>query len=127
MNGNLSSNPKKGVTLNYNILNRTDKIVFTGNSNYIRYTYDAGGGLLREEVFANSTSTTTTYDYIDGFVYENNNLSYFSMAEGGVRNNAGNDLLFPIKHAAYIEVYVQNPDIPFKGWHTVNLASMMSN
>ena len=45
--------------------------------------------MVRKEVYTNSTSTTITYDYIDGFVYQNNTLSYFPTAEGRVRNSSG--------------------------------------
>jgi RHS repeat-associated protein len=89
-NGNLITDPKRGTggtTISYNSLNRTDKINFTGTSSYIRYTYDGSGTMIRKEAY-NGTSTTT-YDYIDGFVFQNQTLSYFSMAEGRVRYASG--------------------------------------
>ena len=82
--GNLSADPKKGVTISYNVLNKTDKITFT-SGNYIRYSYDADGILIRKETYVASTATTTTYDYIDGVVGQNLVLSYFAMPEGRVR------------------------------------------
>jgi hypothetical protein len=51
-NGNLINDPKRGtagVTISYNVLNKTDKISFTGTSKYIRYTYDASGIVIRRE------------------------------------------------------------------------------
>jgi RHS repeat-associated protein len=86
VNGNLSADPYKGLTLTYNDLNRTDKItVTTATNRYINYTYDAGGVLLRKQSYDNNVLQTTT-DYSDGFVYVNNALSYFAMPEGRVRN-----------------------------------------
>lgn len=86
VNGNMTTDPKKGLSLTYNVLNRTDKItITTATGRYITYTYDATGVLLRKQTYDNSTLQKTT-DYIDGFVYENNALVYFGMAEGRVRN-----------------------------------------
>jgi len=55
---------------------------------YINYTYDAGGALIRKQAYDNS-ALVKTKDYIDGFIYEDNVLSQFSMAEGSVRNTSG--------------------------------------
>jgi RHS repeat-associated protein len=93
-NGNLTNEPYKGLSqIYYDVLNRTDKIVFTSSSNrYIDYTYDAGGNLIRKQQYDNVGGVATlqnTTDYIDGFVYINNTLSYFSMPEGRVINNSG--------------------------------------
>jgi RHS repeat-associated protein len=83
-NGNLTNDYYKGLTIAYNVLNRTDKITVTTSTNrYIYYTYDAVGKLLRKQQYDNGTLGTTT-DYIDGYVYVNNTLSYFSMPEGRV-------------------------------------------
>jgi RHS repeat-associated protein len=86
VNGSLTADPKKGLTLSYNILNRTDKITIkTSAARFINYTYDSGGILLRKQAYDNNVLQKTT-DYIDGFVYENSSLSYFAMPEGRVRN-----------------------------------------
>lgn len=85
-NGNLTADPYKALTLDYNILNRADKITITSaTGRYINYTYDAGGQLIRKQAYDNNTLQTTT-DYIDGYVYENSTLSYFPMPEGRIRN-----------------------------------------
>lgn len=87
--GNLKTDSKKGLSLNYNVLNKTDKItVTTGTNQYINYTYDASGILLRKQSYNNGALLLQT-DYIDGFVYEGGTLAYFAMPEGRVRNNAG--------------------------------------
>jgi RHS repeat-associated protein len=71
------------------VLNRTDKItVTTASGQYINYTYDGNGSLIRKQAYVSGAIQTTT-DYIDGFVYINNVLSYFPMPEGRVLNNAG--------------------------------------
>ncbi len=86
VNGNLTADPYKGLTINYNVLNRTDKItVTTSTGRYINYTYDAGGTLIRKQAYDNNVLGTTT-DYVDGFVYLNGVISYFAMPEGRVRN-----------------------------------------
>lgn len=85
--GNLESDPKKGITLAYNDLNKTDKVTVNATK-YITYTYDVAGILIRKQTYDNSVLQKTT-DYVDGFVYENNALMYFPMAEGRVRNNSG--------------------------------------
>jgi len=84
--GNLITDPKKGISLTYNSLGLTDKITVTGQTGrYITYTYGAGGDILRVKQYNNGT-VQQTLDYVDGFVYLNNTLSYFGMAEGRVRN-----------------------------------------
>lgn len=85
-NGNVTNDPYKGMSLNYNILNRTNQItITTGTGQYINYTYDATGILIRKQQYNNGSLTTTT-DYVDGFVIVNGSLSYFPMAEGRIVN-----------------------------------------
>lgn len=86
--GNLTTDPYKSLIIAYNILNRTDKITLTsGTGQYINYTYNAAGQLIRKQQYNNSVIQTST-DYIDGFVYINGVISYFGMPEGRVRNTA---------------------------------------
>jgi RHS repeat-associated protein len=93
-NGNMTSDPYKGLSTTYNILNRTDKITITTATNrYLTYTYDATGTLLRKQQFDNGTLQTTT-DYSEGFVFTTAGtgsaaLAYFGMPEGRIRNNGG--------------------------------------
>jgi RHS repeat-associated protein len=88
-NGNLKTDPKKGISLTYNTLNRTDKITInTATGRYITYTYDASAVLLRKQQFDNNQLQKTT-DYTDGFIFENNILVSFNMPEGRVRNVNG--------------------------------------
>jgi len=84
--GSLKSDPKKGISIDYNVLNKDDKItVTTAVGRFIKYTYDGGGILLRKQVYDNNQLKKTT-DYIEGFVFEDGVLSFFAMAEGRVRN-----------------------------------------
>lgn len=90
-NGNETIDPYKGLTITYDVLNKTDKIAFSlGTNRWIDYTYDASGNLLRKRQYDNNILQTTT-DYIDGFVYVTAGagtpaLAYFPMPEGRVIN-----------------------------------------
>jgi len=89
-NGNMKIDPFKGISTSYNELNKAAVItVLSGNSQYISYTYDAGGALLRKGVY-NSGVLLKTTDYSEGFVFENGVLSYFPTPEGRVRFAGGN-------------------------------------
>lgn len=81
-NGNLTGDVNKGETITYNDLNKVSSVV-TANGT-IQYTYDASGIRIRKAVYNPATSSTTTYDYIEGFIYTNNNLTSFPTAEGRV-------------------------------------------
>jgi RHS repeat-associated protein len=86
VNGNMTADPFKGLSITYNELNRTNVItITTGTNKHIDYTYDAGGALVRKQQYDNTNPVVTT-DYIDGFVYINSVLSYFPMPEGRARN-----------------------------------------
>ncbi|WP_190295308.1 TIGR02594 family protein [Mucilaginibacter rubeus] len=84
--GNLTADPYKVLGITYNDLNKTNVItVSSGTNRHLDYTYDASGALIRKQQYDNGVLGTTT-DYIDGFVYIGNSLSYFPMPEGRVRN-----------------------------------------
>jgi len=89
-NGNLKSDPYKGLGMTYDDLNHIDKTTFSYNATnrWIDYTYDASGALLRKRQYDNNTLASTT-DYIGSFAYVNGVLSYFGMPEGRVVNNGG--------------------------------------
>jgi len=93
-NGNLNADPYKGMTFGpYNVMNKVDNITFTAVSGrYINYTYDGSGNMIRKQQYDNVSGTSTlihTTDYIDGFVYVDNTLSYCSMPEGRIMNVSG--------------------------------------
>jgi RHS repeat-associated protein len=92
-NGNLLKDRNKaigGASTNgiyYNHLNLPDSIIVTGKG-YIKYIYDATGNKLEKKVIETSPSSkTTSTDYLNGFVYENNALQFFGHEEGRIRLN----------------------------------------
>jgi RHS repeat-associated protein len=88
-NGNLATDNKKGVTLTYNELNKVVRITQTSTGKYVEYGYDAAGIRISQKVSnSNGTAISTDIEYIAGFVYTNNVLSYFSTPEGRVRYNS---------------------------------------
>ncbi|WP_119792862.1 DUF6443 domain-containing protein [Flavobacterium anhuiense] len=81
-NGNMKTDTNKGITaVSYNHLNLPDEVTIQGQS--IKYYYDATGSKQQKIV------NTTTTDYAGGFIYENNQLQFFSQPEGYVSNNLG--------------------------------------
>jgi RHS repeat-associated protein len=85
--GNLTADAKKGTTITYNEMNKPVTITQTSTGKYIQYSYDAAGTRLTKKVY--DGSTTKTYYYIAGLVYDGTTLSYFAMAEGRVRHSSG--------------------------------------
>jgi RHS repeat-associated protein len=83
-NGNLSTDLKKGTTITYNELNKPTLIQISSTKK-CEYRYDAAGTRISKIVTNNST--VKTIEYIGGYVIENDILSYYSMAEGRVRND----------------------------------------
>jgi RHS repeat-associated protein len=83
-NGNMVSDANKGITgIEYNHLNMPTEIKFNNSDTQkINYTYTADGIKLRKVTVDESNTTTT--DYADNFVYENNTLKQFYHEEGYV-------------------------------------------
>ncbi len=89
VNGNMVTDQNKGITGNivYNHLNLPEKV--TKNTNeYIKYTYDAGGRKLKQEVYNSSNVVTKTTDYIGEYIYENNVLQFINHEEGRIVKDA---------------------------------------
>jgi RHS repeat-associated protein len=91
--GNLVIDKNKGIVdasdatkpgILYNDMNLPTKILF-GTSGTIEYLYNAVGKKLQKKVTQGITVTTT--DYLDGFQYQNNVLTFFASAEGYVQAN----------------------------------------
>jgi RHS repeat-associated protein len=81
-NGNMISDENKGITsIVYNHLNLPIQINF-GTANKIEYLYDATGQKQRKVVTEGTDISST--DYLDGFQYMNDKLSFFPHAEGYV-------------------------------------------
>ncbi len=89
VNGNLTKDYNKdiGTTstngITYNYLNLPQNIAVT-NKGSIEYVYDAGGNKLKKIVHENN-KPDKTIEYINGFIYEDNVLQFFSQEEGRVR------------------------------------------
>jgi RHS repeat-associated protein len=93
VNGNMMTDPHKGMTVEYNHLNLPKKMTFTSTSfgpstNTIEILYDAAGTKLRKTV---KTGTTTNYtqDYLGGIEYRDGTRESIYHAEGRLFNNAG--------------------------------------
>jgi RHS repeat-associated protein len=89
-NGSMAKDLNKGISgITYNILGKPAVVTYSGTpAKTVTYTYDASGVKIKAVTLANSVTTTT--DYIGGFVYTNNVLSFFSSPEGRVVKNGSN-------------------------------------
>ncbi|MEI9919854.1 MAG: DUF6443 domain-containing protein [Bacteroidota bacterium] len=84
-NGNLTADNNKGISgITYNSIGKPQQITFSSGSTIV-YTYDATGAKLKMAVTVSGTTTTT--DYVGGFVYNNGSLDFFSSPEGRVKKN----------------------------------------
>ncbi|MDB5014383.1 MAG: hypothetical protein JWQ25_2585 [Daejeonella sp.] len=100
-NGNLISDGNKGSAISYNDLNKTSRVYYAADK-YMDYVYDASGVRIRKIV--KSGTVITTYDYLDGFVYENSTLSYFPTADGRVRASGSKFEYFIKDHLGNVRV-----------------------
>jgi RHS repeat-associated protein len=86
-NGNMVTDKNKSLTatnaIQYNHLN-LPTIVTKGTGEFVKYTYDAGGRKLKQEVFNASSVVTKTTDYIGEYIYENNVLQFVNHEEGRI-------------------------------------------
>ena len=86
--GSLTADLNKGISsIVYNTLNKPATVTFT-DGRVINYTYDASGNKLKATTTVSGVTTTT--DYVGGYVYTNNALSFFSSPEGRVVKNGSN-------------------------------------
>ena len=87
-NGNMISDANKGITsIEYNHLNLPTQVSIANSEHNgnIQYVYDATGVKLEK-----TTSTGTSTEYCNNYIYENGTLQFFSHPEGYV-NAEGND------------------------------------
>ncbi len=108
-NGNMITDANKGITaISYNHLNLPTSISINGagGNGTISYIYDATGTKLRKTVGSSVT------DYAGNYVYQNNNLQFFSHPEGYVTPDGGSgyDYIYQYKdHLGNIRLsYVDN-------------------
>jgi RHS repeat-associated protein len=87
VNANLTLDKNKGISsITYNHLNLPEVITITGKGT-ITYTYDAVGSKLKKVTVDNTVTPakTTTFLYMDGFVYQNDILQFIGHEEGRIR------------------------------------------
>ncbi len=85
INGNLTTDPSKNLTITYNHLDLPVTINGTGGT--MQLVYD-GVGVLLKRIFTAAGSSTPVYTYyINGYVYNQAGLKYFGQAEGRVVPN----------------------------------------
>lgn len=86
VNGNMTTDPYKAMTVQYNHLNLPKLFTFTvgAQSNTIEIRYDAAGTKLRKTVKTGST-TNYTQDYLSGIEYRDGAREAIYTAEGRVK------------------------------------------
>ncbi|GAB5524079.1 MAG: hypothetical protein Roseis2KO_19510 [Roseivirga sp.] len=91
-NGSLTSDANKNISsISYNDNSLPETIVFNGGKT-ISFIYSGTGEKLSKIVDNNGEITIT--DYMEGFIYENGQLQFFSHEEGRVRKNGNGDLVY---------------------------------
>jgi RHS repeat-associated protein len=98
VNGNMVMDKNKGIawentangnsSISYNYLNLPELVV-KKTGEYIKYTYDATGRKLRQEVLAANGEVTKRSEYVGKFFYEDNVLKFVHHEEGRVVVNGG--------------------------------------
>ncbi len=84
-NGNLRTDSRKGLSIEYNYLNLPKKVTKVSTNETITYLYDAAGRKLRKE------GTGGNRDYIGGIEYGNSGQIEFIQTEEGRAVNTGSD------------------------------------
>lgn len=87
LNKEIDNSSAQGITYNY--MNLPTLITFKNTNKTIAYVYDAAGNKLRkildEPAHDNKPARHIETDYLNGFVYQNNELQFFVHEEGRVR------------------------------------------
>ncbi|MFN8314650.1 MAG: RHS repeat-associated core domain-containing protein [Cyclobacteriaceae bacterium] len=126
-NGNMTSDQNKGITaITYNHLNLPVQ-VNKGASDYIVYTYDAGGRKLSQQVFGSTPKVT---DYMGEFIYEGNVLQFVNTEEGRiVMTGANPEYQYHLKdHLGNVRTTfttVTTPELNTATYETANLTAEM--
>jgi hypothetical protein len=87
VNGNLTSDNNKGITsILYNHLNQPYEVNIASKGKIV-YTYDNLGNKLKKVITDNTITParTTTWLYMNNFVYRNDTIEFFSHEEGRAR------------------------------------------
>lgn len=108
-NGNLIQDKNRNVTYTYNELGKINRLTLLSYTNrYIQYNYDGAGICLSKQVVDNGSTIKTT-SYVEGFVAENNVLSYVEHVEGRLRTASGVGT-----YEYYIKDYLGNVRLSFE-------------
>jgi RHS repeat-associated protein len=111
-NGNLTSDQNKSISqITYNHLNLPFSINMPGKGE-IQFIYDELGRKLRKVIY-DSTGTapvTTTWSYMDNFVYKDSVLQFFTHEEGRARYDTSSTSNNPVKfdYDFFIKDYLGN-------------------
>ena len=89
VNGNLTEDKNKGIqSITYNFLNLPKKITLT-NGQEIHNKWGADGSRISRIKKASNGTIVDRYEYVNGYVYENNSLHYTSTNFGRFVDNNG--------------------------------------
>ena len=96
-----------------------------GATDYIVYTYDAGGKKLKQQVFGTTPKTT---EYLGDYIYENNVLQFINTEEGRIVMTGGSpEYQYHLKdHLGNVRMTVttlQTTDNTTAGYETANQAT----
>ncbi len=119
--GNMTSDANKGISsIVYDpVLNLPTDVVINGKGT-IKYTYDAAGTKLRQEVLPSDGSPAKTTDYIGGFHYTDGTLDFVQHDEGRLMIQDGLAYHYDLKdHLGNARVTFSNVPVT-----TTNTASM---
>ncbi len=83
-NGNMTVDKNKSITgISYNYLNLARQVT-KNTGEYVKYTYDATGRKLKQEVFSSTGVLKKKSDYSGDYFYENDTLKFISHEEGRI-------------------------------------------
>ncbi|MFN0293022.1 DUF6443 domain-containing protein [Pedobacter helvus] len=114
-NGNTVRDDNKAIgSISYNELNKMEEILFSDGRRIV-FKYASDGSKLSKSVYhSGQTVPFKTLDYVDGFIYENNALSFFGMPEGRVRATGSS-----LAYEYFIKDHQGNVRVSFEA-HTAN-------
>jgi RHS repeat-associated protein len=116
-NGNMTTDPYKGMSITYNFLNLPTRFTFTGNK-IIDVIYDGGGRKLRKTVTDNGT-VQYVQNYVGGIEYRTNSTVSLSLesiyhGEGRVFNtNTGTITADALRYEYAIRDHLGNTRLMF--------------
>lgn len=115
-NGHLKEDVSRRLTITYNHLDLVDQIVWKKadgtEAGRIKYSYDAGGTMLRKKHTVYGGAVTTT-DYVGAFCYQNNVLQFLNHSEGRVVRKSNGALQYEYAlrdHQGYARAFFTDAD-----------------